>query len=54
MAGGYYIQIGAGNTGNETVRNRLIEAGKMAGVRQLILLCVQLLRAISNQGHLLL
>lgn len=30
MAGGYYIQIGAGNTSNETVRNRLIEAGKMA------------------------
>ncbi|MCF8215331.1 MAG: hypothetical protein K9I59_00470 [Chlorobium sp.] len=30
MSDGYYIQIGAGNTSNETVRNRLIEAGKMA------------------------
>lgn len=30
MADGYYIQIGAGNTSKESVRNRLIEAGKMA------------------------
>jgi hypothetical protein len=30
MADGYYIQIGAGNTRNAAVRNRLIEAGKMA------------------------
>lgn len=30
MTDGYYIQIGAGNTSNETVRNKLIEAGKMA------------------------
>ena len=30
MADGYYIQIGAGNTSNDVVRNRLIEAGKIA------------------------
>lgn len=30
MSDGFYIQIGAGNTSNETVRNKLIEAGKMA------------------------
>jgi hypothetical protein len=30
LADGYYIQIGAGNNNNETVRNKLIEAGKMA------------------------
>lgn len=30
MSDGYYIQIGAGNTSKESVRNRLIEAGKMA------------------------
>jgi hypothetical protein len=30
MTDGYYIQIGAGNTSNDAVRNRLIEAGKMA------------------------
>ncbi|AOS83094.1 hypothetical protein BIU88_02395 [Chlorobaculum limnaeum] len=30
MADGYYIQIGAGNTSNAAIRERLIEAGKMA------------------------
>jgi hypothetical protein len=30
LADGYYIQIGAGNNNNETVRNKLIEAGIMA------------------------
>ncbi|MBN1929618.1 MAG: hypothetical protein JW764_08770 [Chlorobiaceae bacterium] len=30
MADGYYIQIGAGNTSNPTIRQRLIDAGKMA------------------------
>jgi hypothetical protein len=30
MADGYYIQIGAGNTSNDVVRNRLIESGKIA------------------------
>jgi len=30
MADGCYIQIGAGNTSSDVVRNRLIEAGKIA------------------------
>jgi hypothetical protein len=30
MADGYYIQVGAGNTSNAAIRERLIEAGKMA------------------------
>jgi len=30
LTDGYYIQIGAGNSSNETVRNKLIEAGKIA------------------------
>lgn len=31
MTGGYYyIQIGVGNTGKDSVRNQLVEAGKMA------------------------
>ncbi|UWX58115.1 hypothetical protein NY406_02245 [Chlorobaculum sp. MV4-Y] len=30
MADGYYIQIGAGNTSNATIRARLVEAGRMA------------------------
>lgn len=30
MTGGYCIQIGVGNTGKDSVRNQLVEAGKMA------------------------
>jgi hypothetical protein len=30
MADGYYIQVGAGNTSNAAIRERLIEAGKIA------------------------
>jgi hypothetical protein len=30
MANGYYISISAGNINSETVRNRLIETGKIA------------------------
>lgn len=30
MADGYYIQVGAGNTSNAAIQERLIEAGKMA------------------------
>jgi hypothetical protein len=33
MSGGYYIRIGAGNTGKESVRNQLVEAGKVAVAR---------------------
>lgn len=33
MSGGYYIRIGAGNTGKESVRNQLVEAGTVAVAR---------------------